>query len=135
MEKFFGKRYGCCGCVGGCNFFGKNLNGLWFFIVEKLDVSENDIGIGGFGSEIGFYDDGDIVDSGVRFLMYFCSVDLDVLGFNYFDWIFVGLIEVFICWWYYVLGLEGSFLKVRRVMYVLINEEVYLEFGVGKGIN
>ena len=28
-----------CGCVGGCNFFGKNTNGVRFFTTQHLDAS------------------------------------------------------------------------------------------------
>ena len=33
-------RSNICGCVGGCKFFGNNVNGVRFFTVQKLDASE-----------------------------------------------------------------------------------------------
>lgn len=30
-----------CGCVGGCNFFGRNANGVRFFTNQKLDASSS----------------------------------------------------------------------------------------------
>ena len=134
QEQFPGRRHGCCGCTGGCNFFGKNFNGPRFFTAEKLDASENDTRIGGFGSEAGFYDDGDIVDSGARPLMYSRSADLDALGSNYFDRTPVGSIEAFTRRRYTVSGSEGSSPKVRREMHAQTNEEAYLELGIGKEI-
>lgn len=132
QEQFPGKRHGCCGCTGGCNFFGKNSNGPRFFTAEKLDASENDTGIGGFGSDTGFYDDGDIVDSGARPLMYSRSADLDALGSNYFDRTPIGSIEAFTRRRYHVSGSEGSSPKVRRAMHAQTNEEAYVELGIGK---
>ncbi|EDO32365.1 predicted protein, partial [Nematostella vectensis] len=38
-ERHPNRRHGCCACVGGCNFFGKNVNGPRFFVAEKLDAS------------------------------------------------------------------------------------------------
>ena len=108
------KRHGYCGCVGGCNFFGKNSNGPRFFTAEKLDASENDTGISGFGSEGGFYDDSDIVDSGSRPLMYSRSADLDALDSNYLDRTPAGSIEAFTRRRYTVSGSETSSPKTRR---------------------
>ena len=33
-------RSNICGCVGGCKFFGNNVNGVRFFTVQLLDASE-----------------------------------------------------------------------------------------------
>lgn len=33
-------RSNICGCVGGCKFFGNNINGVRFFTVQVLDASE-----------------------------------------------------------------------------------------------
>ena len=131
QEQLPGRRRGCCGCTGGCNFFGKNFNGPRFFTADKLDASENDIGIGGFGSETGFYDDGDIVDSGARPLMYSRSADLDALDSNYFDRSPVGSIEAFTRRRYHISGSEGSSPKARRVIHTPSNEEAYEELGIG----
>ncbi|XP_022799728.1 uncharacterized protein KIAA1109-like isoform X2 [Stylophora pistillata] len=135
QEQLPGRRLGCCGCTGGCNFFGKNLNGTRFFTAEKLDASENDTGIGGFGSEPGFYDDGDIVDSGARPLMYSRSVDLDALGSNYFDRTPVGSIEAFTRRRYHISGSEGSSPKVKRVMHAPSNEEAYVELEIDDDVS
>ncbi|XP_068720760.1 bridge-like lipid transfer protein family member 1 [Montipora capricornis] len=126
-EKFPKKRHGVCGCTGGCNFFGKNVNGPRFFTPEKLDASENDTGIGEFGSEAGFYDDGDIVDSGARPLMYSRSADLDGLGSSYFDRTPVGSVEAFTRRRYHVSGSEGSSPKVRRARNAQMNEEALVD--------
>ena len=37
-----GERDGCCGCVGGCNFFGKNVNGPVFFKLDYLDAGQEE---------------------------------------------------------------------------------------------
>ena len=132
QDQLPGKLHGVCGCTGGCNFFGKNVNGPRFFTAEKLDASENDTGMDGFGSETGFYDDGDIVDSGARPLMYSRSADLNALGSNYFDRTPVGSIEAFTRRRYTASGSEGSSPKVRRSMQTQTNKEAYIELGIGK---
>ena len=85
------KHSGCCGCVGGCNFFGKNMNGPKFFTSEKLDGSSNDTGIAGFGSEGGFYDEEDLHEADTKPLMY----SRDALGSAYLDQSPVGSVEAF----------------------------------------
>ena len=131
QERFPKRRHGVCGCTGGCNFFGKNVNGPRFFTAGKLDASENDTGIGGFGSEAGFYDDGDIVDSGARPLMYSRSADLNAVGSSYFDRSPIGSVEAFTRRRYHVSGSEGSSPKVRRAVNSQVNEEAYLELDIG----
>ena len=131
QERFPKRSHGVCGCTGGCNFFGKNVNGPRFFTAEKLDASENDTGIGGFGSEAGFYDDGDIVDSGARPLMYSRSADLNAVGSSYFDRSPIGSVEAFTRRRYHVSGSEGSSPKVRRAVNSQVNEEAYLELDIG----
>ena len=132
QDQLPGKLHGVCGCTGGCNFFGKNVNGPRFFTAEKLDASENDTGMDGFGSETGFYDDGDIVDSGARPLMYSRSADLNALESNYFDRTPVGSIEAFTRRRYTASGSEGSSPKVRRSMQTQTNKEAYIDLGIGK---
>ncbi|XP_048589365.1 transmembrane protein KIAA1109 homolog isoform X3 [Nematostella vectensis] len=90
-ERHPNRRHGCCACVGGCNFFGKNVNGPRFFVAEKLDASYNDTGIGGFGSEGGFYDDANLGDQGSKALMY----SRDALGSSYMDASPMGSVEAF----------------------------------------
>lgn len=85
------KNFECCGCVGGCNFFGKNENGPRFFTSEKLDASFNDTGIAGFGSEGGLYDEGDFHEEDTKPLMY----SRDALGSAYLDQSPVGSVEAF----------------------------------------
>lgn len=61
------KKEGQCGCIGGCNFFGKNVNGPNFFKVQKLDagLQENEGKL--FGSPDG-WQNSDLDDHGDAFI-------------------------------------------------------------------
>jgi hypothetical protein len=37
-----GEKDGQCGCIGGCNFFGKNVNGPVFFKLDYLDAGQEE---------------------------------------------------------------------------------------------
>lgn len=43
-----------CGCVGGCNFFGKNVNGPIFFKTDRLDAAQEEQKNGLFRSPDGW---------------------------------------------------------------------------------
>ena len=45
-----------CGCVGGCNFFGKNVNGSVFFKLDYLDADQEEHEGRLFGSPDGWQD-------------------------------------------------------------------------------
>lgn len=109
------KNFECCGCVGGCNFFGKNVNGPRFFTAEKLDASYNDTGIAGFGSEGGFYDEGDFHEEDTKPLMY----SRDALGSAYLDQSPAGSVEAFTRKRYH--GSEASSSPTMRRGYLMRN--------------
>ena len=108
------RRSGCCGCVGGCTFFGKNANGPKFFTADKLDASENDNGVGGFGSDGGFYEQADGSDSSVPPLMYSRDASLDALEAGYMDRSPVGSVEAFTRRRYHVSASESSSPRILR---------------------
>ena len=109
------KRPSSCGCVGGCNFFGRNANGPRFFSSEKLDASANDTGITGFGSEGGFYDEWELNDEDEAKPPFMYSHD--ALGSSYLDQSPVGSVEAFTRKRYH--GSEASSSpKLRRPAYL-----------------
>lgn len=128
------KRHDCCGCVGGCTFFGKNSNGPRFFTAERLDASENDTGVGGFGSDGGFYEDGGMLDSGARPLMYSRDASLDALGPSFMDHTPMGSVEAFTRRRYHVSASESSSPKMHRSAYYQTTDGAELDPRAGEDI-